>query len=60
MPNDYSQRAFVEYYLGLSIPFASEAETQEIIASPEYAEMPCYPYYGSMRKFGDIIVVKLS
>lgn len=60
MPNDYSQRAFVEYYLGLSIPFASEAETQAIMVSPEFAEMPCYPYYGSMRKFGDIMVVKLS
>lgn len=60
MPNDYSQSAFLEYYLGISIPFASEAEVQEIIASPEYAEMPCYPYYGSMQKFGDIMVVKLS
>lgn len=60
MPNEYSQRAFIEYYLGLSIPFASEAETQAITASPEFAEMPCYPYYGSMRKFGDIMVVKLS
>ena len=60
MPNDYSQSAFLEYYLGISIPFASEAEVQGIIASPEYAEMPCYPYYGSMQKFGDIMVVKLS
>lgn len=59
-PDSYSKEAFLRYYLGFSIPFASEEEQVEIAASPEYAEMPVYPYYGSMKKFGDILVVKLS
>lgn len=59
-PDSYSRQWFLQYYLGLSIPFASEEEAAEIAASPEFAEMPCYPYYGSARKFGDIMAVKLS
>ena len=59
-PDSYSKEQFLQYYLGFSIPFATEAEQQEIAASEEYAAMPAYPYYGSMQKFGDILVVKLS
>lgn len=59
-PDSYSKERFMQYYLGFTIPFASEEEQAQIAASPEYAEMPVYPYYGSMRKFGDILVVKLS
>ena len=59
-PDSYSKEAFLRCYLGFTIPFASEAQQAEIAASPEYAEMPVYPYYGSVQKFGDILVVKLS
>lgn len=60
IPSNYSNQRFLEYYIGLPIPFASGEEIQAISASPEYAEMPVYPYYGSMKFFGDILVVKLS
>ena len=59
-PDSYSAQRFLEYYLGFSIPFVSEEEAADIAASAEFAEMPCYPYYGSTRKIGDAMVVKLS
>ena len=59
-PDSYSKERFLRYYLGLSVPFATEEEQAEIAASPEYAQMPVYPYYGSMGKIGDVMVVKLS
>ncbi len=58
--DSYSRRAFMEYYLGFSIPAPTSEEKEAIIASPEFAQMPIYPYYGSIRVFGDTIVVKLS
>ena len=60
LPDIYSKDRFLEYYLGFPIPMASEAEIAEIAASEEYAAMARYPYYGSMQKIGDILVVKLS
>lgn len=59
-PDSYSAQRFLQYYLGFSIPFVSEEEAVDIAASAEFAEMPCYPYYGSTRKIGDAMVVKLS
>ena len=60
LPDSYSRERFLEYYLGFPVPAPSEEETAAILASPEYAEMPSYPYYGSVRLMGDTIVVKLS
>lgn len=59
-PSDYSKHNFLQYYIGFPVSFATEEECNEIAASPEYAQMPAYPYYGSMRWFGDTLVVKLS
>lgn len=59
-PNLYSQPYFLEYYLGVSIPFASEEECAEIQKTQTFQDMPCYPYSGSTQAFGDLIVVKLS
>ena len=59
-PDSYSAQRFLQYYLGFSIPFVSEEEAADIAASAEFAEMPRYPYYGSTRKIGDTMVVKLS
>lgn len=59
-PDNYSKNAFVEYYLGFPITFATDEETAAITATEEYAQMPVYPYYGSMKFFGDTLVVKLS
>ncbi len=59
-PDSYSKAQFLEQYVGFDIPFATQAEEQEIAASAEFADMDVYPYYGSMRKIGDTFVVKLS
>ncbi len=59
-PTEYSMDRFLEYYLGFSIPFASVGETARIQNSEEYLQMPVYPYYGSIRMFEDILVIKLS
>lgn len=59
-PNTYSQQAFMEYYLGFPISFASGEEIAVISESPEFTEMATYPYYGSMKIIDNILVVKLS
>lgn len=60
LPDSYSKDLFLEYFIGLSIPFASEEEIAQIRFSEEYKAMAVYPYYGSMQMFDDILVVKLS
>lgn len=59
-PDSYSKERFLQYYLGFTVPFASEEEQAAIATSPEFEEMAVYPYYGSMRKIGDVMVIKLS
>ena len=60
VPDNYSKQRFLEYYLGFSIPMASGEEIAAIEASAEFENMPVYPYYGSLRSFGNVLVVKLS
>ena len=60
VPDSYSKNYFLEYYIGFPIPFASEEEIQQIQTTPEFKSMAVYPYYGSLQKIGDILVVKLS
>jgi len=60
LPDVYSKDRFLEYYMGFPIPMASAEETEEIMASPEYEQMAVYPYYGSLQKIGNTLVVKLS
>lgn len=60
LPDSYSRARFLEYYIGLPIPCASDEEMEAIKATDAYAQMPSYPYYGSMEFFGDVLVVKLS
>ena len=59
-PDSYSRGRFMQAYIGFPVPFAPYDKQYEIAASAEFAEMPVYPYYGSMRKIGDTFVVKLS
>ena len=59
-PDFYPKDRFLEYYLGFDISLASAEEMEAIQSSQEFAEMPCYPYSGSMKMVGDIFVVKLS
>lgn len=60
LPDSYSNNLFVEYYIGFPIEFASMEEIEAIQDTPEYQQMPVYPYYGSMQLFEDILAVKLS
>lgn len=60
LPDSYSNQRFLEYYLGFPVPFASPEEAAAIQASSEFAQMPVYPYYGSMQLIGDTFVVRLS
>jgi hypothetical protein len=58
--NIYSRENFFKEYLGFEIPFADDEELEEISRSREFEEMAEYPYYGSVKKIGDFIVVKLG
>lgn len=59
-PNSYAQERFLEYFIGLPIPCATDEDIAEITQSQEYQNMPTYPYYGSMKMIGNFFVVKLS
>ncbi len=59
-PHLYAKEDFMESYLGLSLPFASDKEISALMQTPEYAKMPLYPYYGSIQMIGDYLVVRLS
>lgn len=58
--NIYSRESLFRQYLGFDIEFAGEEELEAISAMPEFEEMAEYPYYGSVKKIGDYIVVKLG
>ena len=58
--NIYSRENFIKYYLGFDIPFASEASLEKLSDDERVLEMAEYPYYGSVQKIDDYIVVKLG
>jgi hypothetical protein len=58
--NIYSRENFIRYYLGLDIPFADEAALEALARDPRVLAMAEYPYDGSVRKIGDMIVVRLG
>lgn len=58
--NIYSRENFLRRYMGSDIPLASEAELHTIEDSEDYLAMAEYPYYGSVKKIGDFMVVKLG
>lgn len=60
VPDNYSKNFFLEYYTGFPMEFASSKEVKTISATEEFQAMAVYPYYGSLKKIGDILVVKLS
>ena len=60
MPDEYPKENFLRYFLGFPISMATAEEIDQITSSVEFAEMPVYPYYGSMKMIGNICVVKLS
>lgn len=58
--NVYTRERLIKRYLGFDMPFASDEEKAKLLADPRYEAMPAYPYYGSVQKIDDFIVVKLG
>ena len=58
--NIYSREKFFNYYLGTSIPFAPKEKIAELQQDARFLEMNEYPYYGSVKKIDDCIVVRLG
>ena len=56
----HSKQHFINYYIGLDVDFASREEEADLAATITFKEMPPYPYYGSIKKIGDYLVVKLG
>lgn len=54
-----SRDNFVYYYCGYDLADLSSGEKEEIMKSEEYKAMPVYPEQGSVKKIGDVWVVKL-
>ena len=50
----------IRYYLGYDLPFADEAETAALEQSGAIDDMPAWPYDGSVRRQGELIVVNFS
>lgn len=60
VPGMYSWREVMKYRIGFDADFATDEEIDGIRSLPAFADMPCFPYYGSVAEIGDCIVVKLS
>jgi hypothetical protein len=58
--NSYSREEFIRYYIGFDIEFATDDEIVELTGTPQYLEMENYPYYGSVKRIDDFIVVKFE
>jgi len=60
MVNIYSRENFLRRYMGFDMEFATQEEIEEIEKDARFEEMPIYPYYGSVARIGEHIVVKLG
>lgn len=60
LTNSYSRQEFMRHYLAFEIPFATEEQIEHLSQTAEFAKMPIYPYYGSIREIDGYIVVKFS
>ena len=58
--NIYSREYLIRYYLGFDAEFLSWEEAWELSFDPRVQAMPCCPYYGSVQRVDDVIVVKLG
>lgn len=56
----YSKEDFFKYYIGLDIDFASAKVAKRLSKREAVRKMPAYPYYGSIKKIGNYMVVKLE
>ena len=51
---------FMRNFLGVNINFASHAQTERVMATAEFLQMPLYPRYGSVMVVDDVLVVRLN
>lgn len=51
---------FMKQYLGVSFVACGQEEYEELLQDSDYRKMPIFPEDGSVQKFGDTIVVKMS
>ncbi len=58
--NIYSRENLLRYYLGFDVPFASQEDCAALEKDPSVQAMPVYPYEGSVRKIGDLVVIRLG
>ena len=58
--NMYSRPQFLTYFIGSAYQYASPEEIEQVKASPEFQQMPCYPAEGSIETIGGVIAVKLG
>lgn len=58
--NIYSRENFLRRYMGTDIPLATAEEISALEAREEFLAMAEYPYYGSVQKIDDFIVVRLG
>lgn len=58
--NIYSISGFLRFYLDFDVPLADETEIEVLKEREEYKNMAMYPYYGSVQKIDNYIVVKLG
>ena len=56
----YSYAKFIKYYIGFDAEFATDEEIEQIAQTDEFKNMERYPYYGSIQKIDDYLVVKFS
>lgn len=58
--NIYSRENFLRRYMGTDIPLATEEEIAALEQREEFQAMAEYPYYGSVKKIDDYMVVRLG
>lgn len=59
-PDAYSIGGFYEYYNGIPLKLATDAEKEAIAATDAFRNMACYPNDGYLQTIDGIIVIKLS
>ena len=58
--NQYSRLAWVNNYMGIKIPTASEERVAGLASMNEVREMPCWPTQGSIKIVEDTVVIKFQ
>ena len=58
--NIYSRNQFIKLYCGFDADFASEEEIKTLSENQTFKEMKIYPYYDSVKKIDNYMVVKFG